>query len=150
VTGVGYYPVMTAGQLTAFLEDAFPQMYADGRPYEIATVSPGETVLHFNPSERHLRPGNTVSGPSLFALADYASYAAVLAHIGPVPLAVTTSLNMTFMRRPPLGTLTGTASLMKLGRSLVVIDVKIAGLADPDVIAHAVATFSVPPRSAQQ
>ena len=137
---------MTAEEVSAFLDHCFPQMHADGRLYRLLSVAPGEAVLRFAPNERHLRPGATVSGPALFALADYASYAAVLAHIGPVALAVTTSLNITFMRRAALGILLGTARILKLGRSLAVIEVGVAAEGDKDLVAHAVATFSIPPQ----
>ena len=136
---------MRAEDVSRFLGEVFPQMSLDGRPYRIQSVGAGEAVLSFDPGERHLRPGETVSGPALFTLADYASYAAVLAHIGPVPLAVTTSLNMTFMRRASRGRLIGTAHLLKLGRSLAVLDVGITADGGGELIAHAVATFSLPP-----
>ena len=77
-------PIMTADEINAFLETDFPQIHTDGRVFHVTEVSPGRISMTFDPAERHLRPGGTVSGPAMFALADVAAYAAVLAHIGPV------------------------------------------------------------------
>lgn len=139
-------PVMTAAELNAFLDREFPQIHADGRIYEIEAVAPGEAVLSVKPSERHLRPGGTISGPTMMALADLAAYAVILAHIGPVALAVTTNLNMNFLRKPGPGDLVGTCRLLKLGKRLAVTECGIAGRGEGDLVAHATATYSIPPR----
>ena len=82
--------------------------------------------MRLAPSERHLRPGGTVSGPTMFALADVTAYCAVLAHIGPVALAVTTNLNINFLRKPEPGPLSCTCRLLKLGKRLAVIEASIS------------------------
>ena len=102
-----FQPVMDAGALNAFIEAEFPEVNAGGPFYAVVSVAPGGAVLRMTPDRRHLRPGGTVSGPTLFALADLAAYAAIIAHIGPVALAVTTNLNINFMRKPALAPLDG-------------------------------------------
>jgi uncharacterized protein (TIGR00369 family) len=97
--------------------------------------------------EHNLRPGGTVSGPSIFALADVSVYLAILAMLGPVALAVTTNCSIDFMRKPAAGVdLTARARLLKLGRVLAVGDVLIHS-AVPEPVARASLTYSIPPRA---
>ena len=139
-------PIMTVAELNAFLDREFPQIHVDGRIYEIESVAPGVAVLSVKASEKHLRPGGTISGPTMMALADLAAYAAILAHIGPVALAVTTNLNMNFLRKPEPGDLVATCKLLKLGKRLAVVECAITGADGGDPVAHATATYSIPPR----
>ncbi|WP_119258741.1 PaaI family thioesterase [Shinella zoogloeoides] len=139
-------PVMNPEALNRFLETDFPQLHTDGKVFEVVDVSPGSVVMRLMPNERHLRPGGTVSGPTLFALADVGAYCAVLAHIGPVALAVTTSLNINFLRKPKPGPLTCTCRLLKLGKRLAVMEASIFDENADDLVAHATATYSIPPR----
>lgn len=139
-------PVMTGDEVMALLDREFPQIHAGGRVYAIDSIAPGAAVVRFSANDLHLRPGGTVSGPSLMALADLAAYVVILAHIGPVALAVTTNLNINFLRKPGPGDLLGTCRLLKLGKRLAVVDCGIAGEGDEDLAAHATATYSVPPR----
>lgn len=139
-------PVMDPEALNRFLETDFPQLHTDGKVFEVVGVSPGSVVMRLMPNERHLRPGGTVSGPTLFALADVGAYCAVLAHIGPVALAVTTSLNINFLRKPTPGPLTCTCRLLKLGKRLAVMEASIFDEDADDLVAHATATYSIPPR----
>jgi uncharacterized protein (TIGR00369 family) len=93
-----------------------------------------------------LRPGGTVSGPVMMAVADSASYAAILSRIGLVPLAVTTSLNINFLRKPSAeAAIVGDASILKLGKRLVVCEVRIYSEGNPEPVAHATATYAIPP-----
>lgn len=101
-------PVMNVEELETFLETEFPQIHVDGRIYRVESVSAGEAVLSVCALERHLRPGGTISGPTMMALVDLAAYAVILAHIGPVALAVTTNLNINFLRKPEPGDLLAT------------------------------------------
>jgi uncharacterized protein (TIGR00369 family) len=140
-----FAPKMTAAEVSAFWDVHFPQVAEEGG-YAILAISPGEARLRLDPGERHLRPGGTVSGPTLFTLADIAAYAALLAHIGPEPLIVTTNLNINFMRRPPLAPLIATCRILKLGQRLAVVEVGIAAEAGGELVAHATATYSVPPK----
>jgi len=139
-------PVMTGEEIMAMLDREFPQIHAGGRVYSIDGVSPGEAIVRLSASELHLRPGGTVSGPSMMALADLAAYVVILAHIGPVALAVTTNLNINFLRKPEPGDLLATCRLLKLGKRLAVVDCAIAGEGQEEMVAHATATYSVPPR----
>lgn len=139
-------PVMTAQEIDTFLETDFPQLHIDGKTFTVVSVSPGAVTMQFTPKERHLRPGGTISGPSMFALADVAAYAAVLAHIGPVALAVTTNLNINFLRKPELAPMLCDCRLLKLGKRLAVIDALLYQSTPNEPLAHASATYSIPPR----
>lgn len=139
-------PVMTAEEVMELLDREFPQIHAGGRVYSIDSISSGEAVVRLSANEMHLRPGGTVSGPSMMALADLAAYVVILAHIGPVALAVTTNLNINFLRKPEPGDLIGTCKLLKLGKRLAVTECGIGGDGEEDFVAHATATYSVPPR----
>ncbi|MBD8875615.1 PaaI family thioesterase [Roseibium polysiphoniae] len=139
-------PVMSSQEVSAFLDEVFPQIHAGGRAYSVDSISDGEAVVRLSATEMHLRPGGTVSGPAMMALADLAAYVAILAHIGPVALAVTTNLNINFLRKPEPGDLLCTCRILKLGKRLAVVDCAIAGEGEEDYVAHATATYSVPPR----
>jgi uncharacterized protein (TIGR00369 family) len=137
---------MTAADISALWDVHFPQIQA-GRDITIVSISPGEAVVRLDPDWRHLRPGGTISGPSMFTLADVAAYAALLAHIGPEPLMVTTSLTLNFVRRPPVAPLLGTCRILKLGKRLAVVEVGIQPESGGDLAAHATATYSIPEAS---
>lgn len=139
-------PVMSVAEISEFLDREFPQIHVGGRVYTIDAISPGEAVVRLSANEMHLRPGGTVSGPSMMALADLAAYVVILAHIGPVALAVTTNLNINFLRKPEPGDLVATCKLLKLGKRLAVTECGIGGEGEEDYVAHATATYSVPPR----
>ncbi|NKE77506.1 PaaI family thioesterase [Ochrobactrum sp. MC-1LL] len=136
-------PVMSLDELRAFMKREFPQL---GDAFEVMAVDEGSATMRLHADEQHLRPGGTVSGPSLFALADVAANAAILAHIGPVALAVTTNLNINFLRKPSPGTVEAVARLLKLGKRLAVLDISLTDGASGELVAHATATYSIPPR----
>ena len=134
---------MTKAELTAFLERDFGQVAGD---FAIERVGPEGLVLRLRVAERHLRPGGTVSGPAIFALADVAIYLAILSRIGEVPLAVTTNASVDFMRKPAAGRdLLGEARLLKLGRSLAVGDVLVFSEGAAEPVARAGLTYAIPP-----
>lgn len=137
-------PVMTATEIETFIEEHFPQVHMDGRVLSIRSVEPGAITVRLDTNDRHLRPGGTISGPTLFTVADLAAYYAILAHIGPVALAVTTNLTINFMHRAAPGPLTCTARILKLGKRLAVTE---AAMTDENstLVAHATATYSIPP-----
>jgi acyl-coenzyme A thioesterase PaaI-like protein len=137
---------MTVEELRDYLAKEFPQAYAPGKPNKIISVGPGTAVVHFAASERHLRPGGTVSGPTLMGIADGAIYVAILAAIGPVALAVTTSFTCNFLSKPAPGDLACEVKILKFGKRLVVAEASIRGINDADPAAHVVATYSIPPR----
>lgn len=135
---------MTAEELTAFLDREFPQVEGD---FSIEHVGERRIQTRLNVGERHLRPGGTVSGPSIFALADVSVYLAVLAMIGPQALAVTTNCSIDFMRKPAARTdLIAECRLLKLGRVLAVGEVLIFSEGDEAPVARASLTYSIPPR----
>ena len=135
---------MTIADLHRFLQERFEQVAGDMR---IDALDPDGITLRLRVGAHHLRPGGTVSGPSMFALADVAVYLAILARIGPVALAVTTGASIDFMRKPEAGRdLIGTARILKLGRSLAVGDVLIRSEGAAPVVARASLTYAIPPR----
>ena len=118
------------------------------RPLDIAVEELGETVTTtMPPNVDNLRPGGTISGPAMMALADTAAYALVLSYVGLVELAVTTSFSVNFLRRPSPGPLRAVAGMLKIGRRLAVVEIDIEGDFDggPKQVAHVVCTYSLPP-----
>ncbi len=139
-------PVMTAGDVIAMLDKEFPQIHDGGQCYFIEAIGEGTASVRLHASDRHLRPGGTVSGPSMMALADLAAYAVILAHIGPVALAVTTNLNINFLNKPEPGDIVADCRLLKLGKRLAVTESRLHSVASDTLVAHATATYSIPPR----
>ena len=138
--------VMGATALQDFLVAEFPQV---ARDYVVESVAPMEAEVRLKVGEHSLRPGGTISGPAMFALADVAVYLAILAMIGPVALAVTTNCSIDFMRKPAAGVdLKAKARLLKLGRILAVGDVLMHSAA-PEPVARATLTYSIPPGRGQ-
>ena len=137
-------PVMTTDEINRFLVSVYPQLNTNKMDYHALDVFPGGCTVRLDANERHLRPGDTVSGPSLFTLADIGGYVCVLSHAGPDALSVTTSLTINFMRKAGPGPVDGICRILKLGRSLMVYDVDImsAGV----MVAHATGTYSIPPK----
>ncbi|WGS17042.1 MULTISPECIES: PaaI family thioesterase [unclassified Bradyrhizobium] len=135
---------MSVADVEEFLRREFPQAFAfDDIRIESAD---GETaLLRQRFSERMLRPGGTVSGPTLMGLADFAMYVVLLSAIGPVGLAVTTNLNINFLRKGQPGQdALAVAKLLKLGKRLAVGEVNLLSGSSPDPIAHVTATYSIP------
>jgi uncharacterized protein (TIGR00369 family) len=138
--------LMDVEALSSFLEREFPQVNADGMAFTVTDAGAGFASMRLDPMDRHLRPGGTVSGPTLFALADLTAYVAILAQIGPVALAVTTNLNINFLRKPEPGPVDAMAKLLKLGKRLAVVDIFMTSAVDGELVAHATSTYSIPPR----
>ena len=137
-------PLLTAAELEAFLAAQFPQMNA--LPYRVEAVEDRRLEMRLHYHERQLRPGGTISGPALMTLADTAMYLLVLAHIGPVALAVTTNLNINFLRKPQPGDVIARAELLKLGARLAVGSVTMFSEGEDEPVAHATVTYSIPPQ----
>ena len=134
---------MDAEALERFLSREFQQVAED---FDIEEVTLDRLVVRLNVSERHLRPGGTVSGPSMFGLADVAVYLAILSRIGPVALAVTTNCSIDFMRKPAAGRdILCEVRLLKLGRVLAVGDCLLRSEGDDRPVARASLTYSIPP-----
>lgn len=138
---------MSKTELKAFLHADFPQV-AD--KFVVESVGVSEIGIRMPVSEQNLRPGGTVSGPSIFALADVTIYLAILAMIGPEALAVTTNCSIDFMRKPSGGCdLIAKGRILKLGRSLAVGDVHIYSDGQAEPVARASLTYSIPPKSSK-
>jgi uncharacterized protein (TIGR00369 family) len=137
---------MNIHDLNRFLDDAF----GASRSYVLDEVDAVRVIARIRADGVTLRPGGTISGPTLMALADSAAYCQVLAHIGPVALAVTSSLNMTFLRKPEPADVIGEATFLKLGRTLAVVDVRIRSEGSADLVAQAVVTYAIPSARSSQ
>lgn len=138
-------PKLPLEELEARLTAEFPEMFNPESGYAIEKLWHGGAVVrrHYHP--RSLRPGGTLSGPSIMALADFTMYLAVLSAIGWVPLAVTTNFNINFLRKPAPGDLLAEARLIKLGKRLAVGDIGIrSDGVGADLVAHATSTYSLP------
>ena len=139
-------PLMTLAEINAFLASDFPQIHQGGDAFVVEEVGPMMARMRLPFAERYLRPGGTISGPSMFALADVSLYVAILAQIGPVGLAVTTSLNINFLTKPGPVDLVGHCRLMKHGKRLAVGEVTLMSEGSAQPVAHATGTYSIPPR----
>ena len=134
---------MNAADLQAFLDRDFPQV---SRDFEFVEVAPPFVTMALSASDKHLRPGGTVSGPSMFGLADVCAYFCILSVLGPVGLAVTTNCSIDFMRKPAPGRLLCRMELLKLGRALAVCEGRLFSEDAPDkAVARASLTYSIPP-----
>ena len=132
---------ITREQLAEFLLTEFPQTKCT-----IEELGRRSAAVRHEVGFDELRPGGTVSGPVLMAVADVALYVAILGEIGLQPLAVTTSLSINFLRKPDQGSLYGACRILKLGKRLAVAEVFITCGDDDNPVAHATATYSIPPR----
>jgi uncharacterized protein (TIGR00369 family) len=141
-------PAMTVSELERFLAREFPQAFHSASGLAIEEVRSGGCRVRQSYHEASIRPGGTISGPTMMALADFTMYVAVLAAIGPVPLAVTTNLNINFLRRPVPRDLLAEARLLKVGKRLAVGEVTIRSDGEEEEpVAHATSTYSIPPRT---
>jgi uncharacterized protein (TIGR00369 family) len=135
---------MSVAELEKFLHVEFPQTFGGG-DISIESADGTSCLLRQRYSEQMLRPGGTVSGPTLMALADFAMFVVLLSAIGPVGLAVTTNLNINFLRKGQPGQdVLAAARLLKLGRRLAVGEVNLLSGTQTDPIAHMTATYSIP------
>jgi uncharacterized protein (TIGR00369 family) len=133
----------TTNEVAAFIAAAFPQARA-----VVREVGNRSSLVALPIGNEHLRPGGTISGPTMMALADTALYVAILGEIGIVPLAVTTNLNINFLRRPAADrNLVAKCKLLKIGRTLAVGEILIYSEGMEEPVAHATGTYSIPPRA---
>jgi uncharacterized protein (TIGR00369 family) len=137
-------PKMTADDIGGFMQKFFPQARM---PVEIEELRDGFLRIRVPVTDRYLRPGGTVSGPALMTIADTAMYYLVLGMIGPVALALTTNLNINFLRAPKLADVIAEAEMLKLGKRLAVGQVTIYSEGSEDPVAHATVTYSIPPEA---
>ena len=137
-------PALNAEQIGELLHEVFPQAFFPGCGLSIERVNYGDIRVRREFHEDHLRPGGTVSGPTMMELADFAMYVAVFSAIGREPLAVTTNLNINFLRKPGPVDLVADAKLLKVGKRLVVGEVSIFSDGMDEPVAHVTSTYSVP------
>lgn len=136
---------MTRSELQTFLEEEFPQI-----TLFVEEIKPMGAKIRMPTNTAHLRPGGTISGPTLMTAADVAMYVALLSEIGPVALAVTTNLNINFFRKPSPGDIVAEAKLFKIGKHLAIGEAMIFSAESEESVAHATMTYSIPPQSKSQ
>ena len=135
---------LTVTELGAFLDEVFPQVRDS---FLIEAAEPMRARVRMPVKEAHLRPGGTVSGPTLFTAVDVTFYVAVLAMIGREPLTVTTNLSINFLRKPTMADLVCEARILKLGRTLATGDATVWNEGDDRPVAHAAVTYAIPNRT---
>jgi uncharacterized protein (TIGR00369 family) len=138
--------VMSIDEINRLIDEQFPQIHVGGRVFVIGAVGHRAARMHMIAHDKNLRPGNTLSGPSMFQLADLALYVAILATLGAgATQAVTTNLNINFLSRPSLADLIAEVDLVKVGRKLVIGEVEMYSADNDGMVAHAIATYALPP-----
>jgi uncharacterized protein (TIGR00369 family) len=138
-------PAMTILELKKFVSEHFAQAPAD---IEIEHLDDTTIRVRQKTHDRNLRPGGTIAGPTLMAMVDFGFYLLLLGRLGPVAHAVTTNLNINFMRKPEPVDLLGEGRLLKLGKSLAMGDFTIWSDGKKEPVAHATVTYSIPPKRA--
>ena len=138
-------PRITVQEVNRICEESLPWAIMMG--FEIEDIGKGTCRVRLPQRDEFLRPGGTVNGPALMSLADYGMYVAVMSRIGPVEMAVTTSLNCNFLRRPKPGAVIADCRLLKLGKRLAYGEVSLysEGAEAEGLVAHVTATYSIPP-----
>ena len=139
-------PALSLDALNAFIDEVFPEIHIGGRTLSVDSIGHGTCIVRQTYHPRHLRPGGTMSGPSMMALADFALYVAVLSVVGREALAVTTNLSINFLRKPNKVDLIAHTRLIKAGKRLCVGEVTIYSEGEDDPVAHVTGTYSVPPQ----
>jgi uncharacterized protein (TIGR00369 family) len=134
-------PLMSKIDLENFLEKEFPQV---SNNFKILNTKPNSLSMLMHISDEHLRPGGTVSGPTMFLLADVSFYLATLSIIGPKSLTVTTNCSINFLRKPNISDLISETRVLKIGKTLSVGDVLIYSKGIKEPVAHASLTYSIP------
>jgi uncharacterized protein (TIGR00369 family) len=135
---------ITIDEFKAIMRESLPFAVMMGA--EVVELAEGKAVFRLPYRADWLRPGGTISGPMLMGLADLAMYAVVLSAVGRVELAVTTNLNINFLRKPAAVDVIAEARMLKLGKRLAVGEVQLFSEGDPDMVAHVTATYSIPPQ----
>jgi len=137
-------PAMNADEIAKLLHEVFPQAFYPGCGLTLERVEYANIRVRRHFHDDYIRPGGTISGPTMMELADFAMYVAVFSAVGPQPLAVTTNLNINFLRKPAQSDLIADARLMKVGKRLAVGEVTIYSEGLPDPVAHVTSTYSIP------
>lgn len=134
---------ITTAEIDAIVRDSLP--FAAMFGCRVEHLEAGRVTVRLPYQAQFVRPGGTVAGPAIMGLADFAMYVVVLSLIGRVELALTTSLNINFLRKPPQADLLAEGTILKLGKRLAVIEVAIHTMGDAEPVAHATGTYSIPP-----
>jgi uncharacterized protein (TIGR00369 family) len=136
---------LTVAEVDALIDEHFAQVHIGGRTLYIEDVALRFARVRMVVHERNMRPGNTISGPSMFTLADFSIYVAILATLGADALqAVTTNLNITFMQRPEPRDILCDINLIKVGKRLIVAEAHLTSAGQSEAIAHAIGTYALP------
>lgn len=135
---------LTAKEIEAIIREGVPM--AEDIDFQVDEVSPERAVARVPFSSRLVRPGGTLSGPTMMALADAAMYAVILSALGRVEMAVTSNLNINFLQRPQAVDLIGEAILLKLGKRLAFCEVRLTSEGSSDLVAHVTGSYSIPSR----
>ena len=138
-------PIHTKQEITALLAATFPQAFGEPSAFTILEIFPSGATLRLDPDESHLRHGGTVSGPTMFALADIAGYIAILGHVADAVHTVTSNMTISFLNKPEHAPLYARAEILKLGRQLVTVNIGIHSVETEHILAHATATYAMPP-----
>ena len=128
-------------EISKKLKDIFPQV-AD--KYEIIYLKSNYSEVKLLSNNKNLRPGNTISGPSMFELADLSFYIAIMASTDLGDKSVTTNVSINFIKKPLLSNLLGISQIKKMGKRLVVGDVEILSEDKKQIYAQALFTYSIP------
>jgi uncharacterized protein (TIGR00369 family) len=137
-------PALNAEQIADLLHNEFPQAFYEGCGLSIERVAYADIRVRRHFHEDTIRPGGTISGPTMMELADFAMYVAVFSAVGAQPLAVTTNLNINFLRKPAPADLVADAKLLKVGKRLAVGEVAIYSDGVDEPVAHVTSTYSIP------
>lgn len=137
-------PALNAEQIADLLHTEFPQAFYEGCGLSIERVAYADIRVRRHFHEDTIRPGGTISGPTMMELADFAMYVAVFSAVGAQPLAVTTNLNINFLRKPAPADLVADAKLLKVGKRLAVGEVAIYSDGVDEPVAHVTSTYSIP------
>ncbi|HRJ69907.1 MAG TPA: PaaI family thioesterase [Beijerinckiaceae bacterium] len=140
-------PAMSIDEFNAFMDEVFPAAghQAGGRRMVVEAMGYGSCTVRLVFSEKQVRPGGTISGPTMMGLSDFAIYVAVLSAVGKVPLALTTNLNINFLKAPAPRDMIARCRLIKVGKRLCVGEAELTSDGDDEMVAHATATYSIPP-----
>ena len=139
-------PQLGVKELQAILAHAFPDVEVP----HVEEVTDESVTVSYAVTDRHGRPGGTLSGPVMMSLADTSAWVAIMSQIGPLVLAVTTSLHIDFLRKPQLTDLMARTRMLKLGRRLAVVDVELFSRGETEPVAKAQVTYSLPPSPSKE
>jgi uncharacterized protein (TIGR00369 family) len=134
-------PKLGAEELQQILTGGFPEAVGP----RVEEVTDDSVIVSYSVNDSHGRPGGTLAGPVMMSLADMAAWIAIMSQIGPVVLAVTTSLHIDFLRKPQLTDLMARTRMLKLGKRLAVVDVDLYSRGETELVAKAQVTYSIPP-----